>query len=475
MSNKIQILRSSVAAQRPTGKEGGELYVNFQDRMLGYINAAGEAVDISRPEEIWINPFPSQVADPQNPVFMNVAQAYTEYLKTNPAPKGQFIVVWNNEFWTPDDMNKDLTDVNNWTNKGPNDVASNFYFATRGLPPPDFRKTYTAYLTAEQNNKKAGGDNSPYVEDYHDFGQLGIDVLDVGNPGSPDSFTMSGAKFDPSWTIGAQMGNPPYVCHKDMIWHEIRNFMTVYPTAKSAYLEYADLSAFDGLASISAAFIAHMQAIYAAPASGNKTYPTGNIVVKWQGKSYFHVAGSGALDTDWQEVGGSSGGAGAKVPDVILVNGMCTGLAAGQTDVMAKQSGNINITHYDGSDNGLLVADEKYAKFTRACKVQLNLRVRVNDVLGTANAVPDMTSIYVEISPNKGPASSGALSDINKASTSGMIPRGSSPIFAFSCILKADVDDYLKLTAGEIEDYNGAETGYAYEVDFIIDVHEILS
>ena len=46
MSNVLQILRSSTAAARPTGRQPGELFVNFTDGVMGYIDAGGNAVDL---------------------------------------------------------------------------------------------------------------------------------------------------------------------------------------------------------------------------------------------------------------------------------------------------------------------------------------------------------------------------------------------------------------------------------------------
>lgn len=44
--NPLQILRSSTPSARPTGRQPGEIYVNFADGQFGYINAAGVAVDV---------------------------------------------------------------------------------------------------------------------------------------------------------------------------------------------------------------------------------------------------------------------------------------------------------------------------------------------------------------------------------------------------------------------------------------------
>jgi hypothetical protein len=44
--NRVQTLRSSVAKSRPTGRQPGELYVNFPDAQLGVVNAASTAQDL---------------------------------------------------------------------------------------------------------------------------------------------------------------------------------------------------------------------------------------------------------------------------------------------------------------------------------------------------------------------------------------------------------------------------------------------
>lgn len=44
--NVVQILRSTVAGRRPTGRAPGELYVNFTDGVLGYIDGDGLPVDL---------------------------------------------------------------------------------------------------------------------------------------------------------------------------------------------------------------------------------------------------------------------------------------------------------------------------------------------------------------------------------------------------------------------------------------------
>jgi hypothetical protein len=46
MANKVQILRSSTAGNRPTGRSPGELYANFPDSQFGVINAASASQDL---------------------------------------------------------------------------------------------------------------------------------------------------------------------------------------------------------------------------------------------------------------------------------------------------------------------------------------------------------------------------------------------------------------------------------------------
>lgn len=46
MTGRVQTLRSSVAGNRPTGRQPGELYINFPDMQLGMINAAAAAQDL---------------------------------------------------------------------------------------------------------------------------------------------------------------------------------------------------------------------------------------------------------------------------------------------------------------------------------------------------------------------------------------------------------------------------------------------
>jgi hypothetical protein len=46
MTGRVQSLRSAVAGSRPTGRQPGELYVNFADLQLGVINAASAAQDL---------------------------------------------------------------------------------------------------------------------------------------------------------------------------------------------------------------------------------------------------------------------------------------------------------------------------------------------------------------------------------------------------------------------------------------------
>jgi hypothetical protein len=46
MTNRIQTLRSSTAGNRPSGRQPGELYVNWPDGQLGVINAASAAQDL---------------------------------------------------------------------------------------------------------------------------------------------------------------------------------------------------------------------------------------------------------------------------------------------------------------------------------------------------------------------------------------------------------------------------------------------
>ena len=46
MANTVRILHSSTAGARPTGKSFGELWVNDADKVLGYINATGNPVEL---------------------------------------------------------------------------------------------------------------------------------------------------------------------------------------------------------------------------------------------------------------------------------------------------------------------------------------------------------------------------------------------------------------------------------------------
>jgi hypothetical protein len=46
MVGRVQTLRSSVAGNRPTGRQPGELYVNWPDAQLGVINAASATMDL---------------------------------------------------------------------------------------------------------------------------------------------------------------------------------------------------------------------------------------------------------------------------------------------------------------------------------------------------------------------------------------------------------------------------------------------
>jgi hypothetical protein len=46
MTGRVQTLRSSVAGSRPTGRQPGELYVNFADSQLGVVNATSAAQDL---------------------------------------------------------------------------------------------------------------------------------------------------------------------------------------------------------------------------------------------------------------------------------------------------------------------------------------------------------------------------------------------------------------------------------------------
>jgi hypothetical protein len=46
MTGRVQTLRSSVAGSRPTGRQPGELYVNFPDLQLGVVNPANAAQDL---------------------------------------------------------------------------------------------------------------------------------------------------------------------------------------------------------------------------------------------------------------------------------------------------------------------------------------------------------------------------------------------------------------------------------------------
>jgi hypothetical protein len=46
MTGRVQSLRSSVAGNRPTGRQPGELYVNWPDAQLGVINASNAAQDL---------------------------------------------------------------------------------------------------------------------------------------------------------------------------------------------------------------------------------------------------------------------------------------------------------------------------------------------------------------------------------------------------------------------------------------------
>ena len=46
MTGRVQTLRSTVAGNRPTGRQPGELYVNWADNQFGVINASSAAQDL---------------------------------------------------------------------------------------------------------------------------------------------------------------------------------------------------------------------------------------------------------------------------------------------------------------------------------------------------------------------------------------------------------------------------------------------
>jgi hypothetical protein len=63
MSSKVKVLRSTVAGKRPTGKEFGELWVNDKDKVMGYIDSAGQpVVPFALPSDIVIHKFDATVA-----------------------------------------------------------------------------------------------------------------------------------------------------------------------------------------------------------------------------------------------------------------------------------------------------------------------------------------------------------------------------------------------------------------------------
>ena len=63
MSSKVKVLRSTVAGKRPTGKEFGELWVNDKDKVMGYIDSAGQpVVPFALPSDVVIHKFSATVA-----------------------------------------------------------------------------------------------------------------------------------------------------------------------------------------------------------------------------------------------------------------------------------------------------------------------------------------------------------------------------------------------------------------------------
>ena len=58
MSNKMKVLRSTVPAKRPAGREFGELWVNHADKVMGYIDSSGNpVVPFALPSDIVIRKF----------------------------------------------------------------------------------------------------------------------------------------------------------------------------------------------------------------------------------------------------------------------------------------------------------------------------------------------------------------------------------------------------------------------------------
>ena len=63
MSSKVKVLRSTVAGKRPTGHEFGELWVNDKDKVMGYIDSAGQpVVPFALPSDVVIHKFDATVA-----------------------------------------------------------------------------------------------------------------------------------------------------------------------------------------------------------------------------------------------------------------------------------------------------------------------------------------------------------------------------------------------------------------------------
>lgn len=47
MASVMQVLRSDIAGSRPSGRQPGELYINFADGVFGYVDSEGNSVDIA--------------------------------------------------------------------------------------------------------------------------------------------------------------------------------------------------------------------------------------------------------------------------------------------------------------------------------------------------------------------------------------------------------------------------------------------
>jgi hypothetical protein len=379
--NKVQTLRSSTAGARPTGRKPGELYVNFADNALGYIDAAGNPVDIGLVKVFDLPIDPSETTDPTKQPTVDLP---TTWKNLAVKPTGAFIVNWRNRVYslTP---GTNGTDISHWT-----EIADTGLWDWALLSLGDYMDISGTFAQAMAKLKG--------TEQF--FWDTAGNMHNVAVNGTTDRTQMMGYDLTPEWS-GCIRGLKTLFGNDLLVSQGVDGGLyDAYAGAKSSNLEHGvlitratppDTGLPTGLGAEYKKAKARIwldETTNPPPGTGGDSFPYGNVILTWGNHNYLRVNGSGELDSHWVWVGRATlsggGGAAAHKKQLLSISGILTpppGSPAGSAWFGLNAPNGVTVRVKEAADSALFVMDGNFPKATRDCYVRLTLRVAIKELV----------------------------------------------------------------------------------------------